>query len=238
MTIRDIIAPGLRQLRKLWLPFVAIQIAGVCIVLAYFFVPPVTHGLDAVSRVKARVGWPFAAAAMAFASAILPELFKMITGVDRRWDRKRVGFTLHNLILFAVLGVAADAFYQLMAHWFGTSKSFWIVLLKTALDQFVFSAFGSVVVLAFSFTWRKHNYRLAPTLRELSPRWYATDVMPVLVVNWAYWGPMCLLMYTLPTTITFIFGVIGAAASATLLTAIADAKVPNDPEASIARVKT
>lgn len=222
-TLRPYLEPGLVQLRRLWLPFVAIQLVGLAVVLGYFFVPAVRNACDALADAKARGGLPFVAITMSFACGLMPELFKFATGTDRRLDRERGSFTLHNIVLFAAIGILANAFYALLARWLGDGRAPAIVLAKTAVDQFVFSAMLSVPLIVGTFTLRKHGYRPGPASRELGGAWYLREVVPVLLVNWAYWWPMGLLMYTLPPKMTFVYGAIGAAASVTLLTAIAGA---------------
>ena len=228
MTLRPYVEPGLRQLRRLWLPFVMIQLVGLAIVLSYFFVPSVAHAFDVLARVKAGGGLAFSAVALAFACGVLPEIFKAVTGVDRTFDRDRLTFTLHNVVLFGLIGITSDLFYRFLGNTFGDSRAVSIVLTKTAIDQFLYSAGYSVPLICWTFTLRKYDYAIRPALRELGVSWYLTDALLGLIVNWAYWWPMGLLMYTLPPTLTFVYGAIASAASATLITAIASEKADGD----------
>ena len=226
MSVRPFIEPGLVQLRKLWVPFVAIQLVGLAIVLAYFLVPGVERGFDVLTDAKARGGVPFAAAALAFACGVLPELFKAITGVDRTVTRTRLSFLAHNVVVFALIGAVQVYFYDALARTLGDGRRPLIVVAKTAIDMLVYSPLFSVPFICFSFTLRDRGYRPGVAARELGVGWYLRDVVPVLVVNMAYWWPMGLLMYTLPAKMTFVYGAIGSAASATLLTAIASTGKP------------
>lgn len=224
--LRESVEPGLQTIRTLWKPFVAIQLFGLAIVLSYFYWPPVTSVFDRLADIKLRVGIAFAAITMPIACGVVPELFKSLTRVERGWPRSRLTFMLHSSILFCLLGVVVEFFYLWMNGWLGTSKTAGIVLAKVCIDQFGYSTFIAVPVIALSFNWRRRHYRVAPTMADLKNNWYLREVVPVLLVNWAYWIPMGTLMYTLPTKLTFIYGVIGNAASATLLTAIAGRKQP------------
>lgn len=226
--LRQSIEPGLQTLRALWKPFVAIQLFGLAIVLSYFYWSPVTALFDRIADLKLRVGIAFAAISMPIACGLLPELFKTITRVAVGWPRSRLTFMLHNALLFIVLGVVVEYFYIWMNGWLGTSTSVRIVLTKVCIDQFLYSTIAAVPAITLSFHWRNHGYRIGEALRDLDRGWFLREVVPVLLVNWAYWIPMGTLMYTLPTKLTFIYGVIGNAASATLLTAIAGRK-QNEP---------
>lgn len=208
----------------LWKPFVSIQFLGLAIVLSYFYWSPVTALFDRIAELKDRVGIAFAAISMPIACGLLPELFKTLTRVEHGWSKSRLTFMLHNALLFVVLGITVEFFYIWMNGWLGTSKSVGIVMSKVFIDQFFYSTLIAVPAITFSFNWRNRGYRLGPALRDLNGSWILREVVPVLLVNWAYWVPMGTLMYTLPTKLTFIYGVIGNAASATLLTAIAGRK--------------
>lgn len=228
--LRESVEPGLQTLRSLWKPFVAIQAFGLAIVLSYFYWGPITALFDQIADLKTRVGIAFAAISMPIACGLLPELFKTITGVERGWPRSRLTFMLHNALLFVVLGVVVEYFYIGLNAWLGTSKSVGTVLTKVCIDQFFYSTLFAVPAIAISFSWRNHGYNLRATTRQINTGWYLREAVPVLLVNWAYWIPMGTLMYTLPPKLTFIYGVIGNAASATLLCAIAGRKQPAPAE--------
>lgn len=234
--LRESIEPGLQTVRSLWKPFVAIQAFGLAIVLSYFYWPPVTALFDRIADLKISVGIAFAAISMPIACGLLPELFKSLTGVERGWPRSRVTFMLHNALLFVVLGVVVEYFYMGLNAWLGTSKSVGTVVTKVAIDQFFYSTLIAVPAIAFSFNWRNRNYNLGKALGDVDANWPLREVVPVLLVNWAYWIPMGTLMYTLPPKLTFIYGVIGNAASATLLTAIAGRKQKTLENTSVAPV--
>ena len=226
--LRPYVEPGLRQLRRLWVPFVTIQCLGLALVVAYFSVPGVERFFGRIADVKDRGGVPFNAAALAIACGVLPELFKSLTGVDRTVDRHRLTFLLHNVVVFAIIGSVQGIFYDGLAAAFGDSRRIGVIVAKTAVDQFAYSTLFTVPLICFSFTVRKQAYRIGPAMRAFGWRWYLSEAVPVLIVNWAYWWPMGLLMYTLPPKMTFVYGVIGSAASATLLTAIASQTAKED----------
>lgn len=236
-TLRPFVLPALVQLRRLWMPFVAIQSLGLAAVLAFFYVPGVDRAFGRLAEWKAAGGVAFAAAALAFACGVVPEIFKAITGVDRRLTRDRLSFTLHGVVLFAVIGITADAFYSGLARTLGEGRSPGVVILKTAIDQFVWSPLVSLPIIVFSFTLRKHGYRVIAAARELGVAWYLREVVPTLVINLAYWVPMGLLMYTLPPTLVFVYSAMASAASATLITAIASSGKPRELDAAVAQVE-
>jgi hypothetical protein len=213
--------PGIEALSRLWLPFVAIQAVGLIVVLAYFYVPSFARACDATGALKARMGLLFAALTMPIAGGLMPEVFKYLTGVDRSLNRERVETTIHNMVLFSMTGVWVDLFYNWLGWQFAGVSPVISVPAKVLIDQLVYTTLIGVPIIPLSYALRANRYRPLPALRQITPAWYEREVMPVLVVCWAYWFPMCSLMYTLPTSLTFVYGMIANAAAATLLVAIA-----------------
>jgi len=217
--------PGIDALRKLWLPFVLIQACGLAVVIAYFNLEPFKRFCEMLARLKQAGGYPFAALAMGLASGVAPDVFKFITNVDRSVDQKRLRNLGFNFALFCISGVFVDAFYRLMAYAFGSTNTPTVVAAKVCTDQFVYTPLIGVAWIALAYTFREHRYQTGPTLRSLGVAWYVSRVATLLLPCWAYWIPMTTLMYSLPSTLTFVFGVCASAAAATLLIAVAERKV-------------
>jgi hypothetical protein len=218
---RRTIQPGLDAVRTLWLPFVLIQFFGLLLVLAYFYMPSVARVCDSVGELKVRSGLLFAAVTMPLACGVAPEFFKYAAGVDRSFSRLRLELMLHNMGLFLVGGICLDLFYSWLGRTFAGVEPAVAVAAKVAIDQALYTTLVGVPLIAASYTLRKVGYRPFAALRQLNADWYARDVMPVLVVCWAYWLPMTSLMYTLPPNLTFVYGLVASAASSVLLVAVA-----------------
>jgi|GEM_PF-839827 len=223
--LRAIAQPGIDAIRKLWLPFMVIQICGLLVVIAYFYVEPFKRFCEILGRVKAAGGYPFAALAMGLASGVAPEVFKFMTGVDRTINRQRLRNLTFNFLLFCVAGVPVDWFYRWLAEVFGNTNTPTVVAKKVLIDQFIYSPFVGLAIVALAYTWREHRYKVVPTLRSLGLAWFMSRVLTLLLPCWAYWFPMTTLMYSLPGSLTFVFGVCASAAAATVLIAVAERKV-------------
>ena len=222
--LRQLVQPGIDVLRRLWLPFVAVQLTGLLLVVSYFHSSTVAAWCDAAGRMKSAGGLPFSAAAMAFAAGIVPEIFKTLTGVDRAWDRNRLTTILHNLVVFAISGLTVDLLYTGLALWLGESREVRVIVTKVLIDQLGYTPFWAMPFLAFSYALRNHKYHVVRTLKSIDRGWYGREAAPVLVVCWAYWIPMVTLAYLLPPTLTFVYSLVASAASSTLLVAVASRK--------------
>lgn len=217
-------APGIAALRTLWKPFVLIQLCGLAVVVAYFNSEKTRYFCDQLAAIKLRGGWPFAAVVMGCAAGFSPEVFKLITGVDRSFTRDRAKYIAFNFAFFCMIGVLCDTFYRALAVTLGDRPNFVTVATKVLIDQLVLSPFITLPLLALAFTWRDSNFSIRTTASRLGMRWVRDRVGTLLVICWAYWFPMTILMYSLPASLTFIFGAIASSASAMVLTSVAARK--------------
>lgn len=219
--LRELFDPGLVALRRLWKPFVAIQLCGLAVVIGYFSHDGFARWCDRLGEMKASAGLLFPMIGMAIASGFVPEVFKFVTGVDRRLDTRRLEQLLYTLGVFALIGLIVNGFYNLLAWLFDGATGPAVVVGKVLIDQFIFTPFISLPFMALVFTFQRLRYRPIATIRALGLGWYRREVGPLLVVCWAYWIPMCTLMFALPVGLTFLFGMCASAASATILVAVA-----------------
>lgn len=213
--------PGVRSARRNWRAMAGLWVAGLAIVIGYYASPAVRHVCDVLADLKRRGGLPAAALVMAFCCGVLPEVAKYAFNVDRVIDRKRLRTTAFNACVYMVLGVTVDLFYELQAHLFGGATDVRTIATKIAVDQFVFTPFLSLIMLALAYTLREHRYGFMRTLGLLGPHWYVTRVIILLLPCWAFWIPMTSLMYALPPSLTFVFGAIASAAASLVLNSVA-----------------
>ena len=215
--LRTLAAPGVAAVRHHWRPFVAIQGVALLLVLLFFFVPAVTRFCGTLAEFRVAGGYAAAMFATAVAGAILPELAKAATQRGWRLDRRTLADLGFLLPVFALNGLLVDAFYRLMAGTVGSGNDWPTVLLKAAVDQLLFTPFVSLPLVAMLFTWRRLRFDARATARDLGPAWYARRVVPLLLPCWAFWGPMVLLIYSLPTALQFVLFALAMAAWSLLL---------------------
>lgn len=218
--LRELGKPSIEQLRRLWKPFVIIQLFGVAIVVAYFTWPAFARWCDSFGEFKARLGIFFAMITMPISSGIIPEIMKTVTGVDKTFTAHRFRTIGFHLFIFSIFGAMADGFYRLMAIWPGQSNDVATVVTKVVIDQFIYTPIIGVPYLALWYTFRSTGYSFSRTRRMLGKRWYMNDVATLLLPCWSFWIPMCSLMYVLPTSLTYLFSVTANAAIVTILIAV------------------
>lgn len=194
--------PGWQSLKAVWRPFLLCQLAAVGVVVLYFAVPAVAQTCAQLGEWKRAGGIWFAGIATAIAGVVLPELAQALSGDRRRPD---LGDLIFRLGFFAVNGIIVSYFYQFQGFLFGHSNAWQVIVKKMLFDQLVFTTFVMVPFVAMVFTWQAGHFRWAPLREELRNGFLFRKVVPVLLPNWAFWIPMVLCIYSLPSDLQYVF---------------------------------
>jgi hypothetical protein len=235
VSFRSWITPGITAVRRYWRPFLLLQSCALALVITYYATAAdsaVHHACRFLSDLKQTYGIFFTALTAAFAGAILPEITKLIALGERRCDRTRFFNIAFALAAFAFNGFYTDYQYRLLAWLFGNDASFLTAIKKVLADQFFCTPLVSIPYWILIYSWKNNNFRVAPTLREVSPSWYLTKVMPLLIPAWAFWIPMTTLIYLLPGELQFCMFLLVLAAWSLIMIFVANRPVTDaqDPE--------
>jgi hypothetical protein len=222
----------LAAVRRYLRPFLLLQSCALALVITYYATPPdsfVHNACRYLSDLKQTFGILFTALTAAFAGAILPEITKVLALGERRFDRARLFNIAFALAAFAFNGFYTDYQYRLLAFLFGNEASFLTAVKKVLADQFLCTPLVSIPYWILVYSWKNHNFRLRPTLREISPRWFLTKVMPLLIPAWAFWIPMTSLIYILPGELQYCMFLLVLAAWSLIMIFVANQPAA-DPE--------
>lgn len=223
-----LIRPGLNAIARYWKPFILIQCCGLAVVIGYFQSDSMRRAMDALGEWKAAGGVAATAIISIITGALVPEIAKIIALRMTTFDRARFNEIAHGALAFGLLGLIADPFYDTLASLFPPDGTVRPPLIKMAIDQFIYSPFFTLPMFAIIFTLRRHRWNLGGVCREVGVEWYLRRVVTLLVICWCYWIPMCLLMYSMPKELTFVFSMTAQAAWG-LLVLFAAANAPDAP---------
>jgi len=224
ITLKSLLAPGIAAVRKYWRPFLLLQSAAFVLVVLYYTNAQVRTICDQLSRFKLSGGLVFTAIAAAIAGALLPELAKAIVMGDRAITRKRMRDVGFAMAVFAISGVMTDLQYRGIAWLMGSDTHFYTVVRKMLFDQFVTTPLYGTPYWVVVYLLRANRYNLSATARQITPRWYAQRVLPLLIPGWCFWGPMVLLVYSLPGPLQFLMCCVALGAWSLVMIVIADAE--------------
>jgi len=191
---------GLRAARANVAPGLALQIAALALVLAYYFHPPTHAAIEAVARVHERWGFRFSVISTALFGGVIPVIYLRARASTRHQFSIRGGVAL--IAFWAYKGFEVDLWYHTQAWLIGSEPTVRTVVIKMFLDQFVYCPVLAVPVTVLIVEWIHANFCWAPVLADIGRgRWYRRRVLPVLISNFGVWVPAVCIIYALPTAL-------------------------------------
>jgi hypothetical protein len=202
LNLRQLAAPGINAVKEHWRPIVLIQACFVVFVILYFSTG-VLKGLPAtIDGFKAKVGeFPFTIVTIWIVSLLVPELAKFVTRqplTKHTWKS-----IVTRLAYFATIGFTLVFFYNWMNEVYGTSNDVLNVARKVLTDQFVYSALFSMPVAAITFLYEDSGFRFAEMVKRLKQGEFWKRYFPLMVTCLCYFGPVTVVMYSVPLALQF-----------------------------------
>ena len=174
---------------------VTLWMIATTMVLAYYLVPDVARLLKPVGEWQERSGWLAAFANCAFFCGVLPYVVYLCKGHSR--PRHPLLTAALQSIWSGSCGVACNWFFGCQSEWFGTGHDVRTLLVKTAVDQFVWTVL--VMAPATSFFHALLGRWVERSRTALSFRtclW--SDYLPNLITGWCIWIPAIFAVYAFP----------------------------------------
>lgn len=170
-------------------------LAGVS-VGAYYLLTPFREMLEPVVEWHRAWGWRAAFVSQTIFCGILPGAFLLAF----RSIRPRHPFLtiLAQALWCGVFGVCCNELFRLMAAAFGDNAHISTVLVKSALDQFVWTVAVIAPANAVFFFWLGRDFSFARVKREWPRPFFRRMVMPNLIPNWIVWIPVSLAVFSFP----------------------------------------
>ena len=204
-SLRDAFRPGILAVRRFYRVFLFFQAIAIALYFAYHHIPAVQSSCDSFAAWKKSGGIPLSAFLTAVAGTLLPELVRTVVGPDRTWDEGRLRRLGWNFIFFSFNGLMVDFFYLLQATLFGIGPSWRVVLPKISLDFFGFIPWVALPMSVSYFLWLELNWSPRRIFRAWSWSLYRDRVLPLIIPDFVYWGPILVFLYGLPLSLQVPF---------------------------------
>ena len=191
---------GLRGARANLLPGLALQVAALGLVLAYYFNAPFHALLERLSAFRAETGLGYAMVATPVFGGLLPFLYLRADPATRArhpWAHLPffMGFWLWK-------GVEVDLLYKGLAASVGAGHDLVTISIKVLIDQLAYNPLWAAPTGVLAFAWKDCGFRWRPLRADLAAgRWYARRVWPALLSTWGVWIPAVSLIYALPSSL-------------------------------------
>lgn len=234
ISLRSLLRPSLHALRIHWPQFVLFQILALALVISYFNLALMRQFCSHLSDLKQQWGLAFSALAMAASGFLLPECAKLALGSKSRTPLALYG---SSIIIFMGNGAITDLQYRLLGYCLGNDMMASTVIKKVIADQFIMTPIYGVPYWILVIAWRANHYNVRHTVSVISPRWYLSNVMPLLLPAWCFWIPMTAMIYSLPASLQFSLFALAMAAWSLIMLSVANSTPTVLPTPAIAARK-
>ncbi len=191
---------GVNAAKKTFKPALLIWAVMIGIAALYYLLPASRGIFDAITAFQNRTGVYFASIGMGLAVGVLVECVKVLTSTEKRWTRANTVNGTFNFLVFGVMGVTQYYRYAWQVEVFGAGNSFRELTAKVLFDQFIWTVLFANPYQAILYLWKNNGFVWKPVFELMSPfrTFWGTQMLPVLISNWAFWIPMAYLVYFFP----------------------------------------
>ena len=194
--IRESLRIGLASAWANFVPMVVLWMMAAALVGAYYLVDPFREMLEPVSDLHRQWGWKSAFASQAVFCGLLPGLFQLtIRGIRPRSPYRTI---LAETLWCGIFGIAVNVLFVRLAQTVGNDANWTTLLLKTLVDQFVWTLLVVAPANAVFYYWVGRDFSIIRLRREWPSDFLAKVLLPNLVANWCVWIPACLAVFAFP----------------------------------------
>lgn len=170
-------------------------------IAALYYLAPASQWLfAALVEFQNRTGFWFPSIGMGLSVGILVEVVKVTISESKKWTRENTGNAIFNFIIWSVMGFTQYYRYAWQVEVFGAGNSFMELVTKVAFDQFVWTVLLANPYQAILYLWKNNHYSWKSVMNIARPfrTFWGTQMLPMLISNWAFWIPMAFLIYFFP----------------------------------------
>ena len=194
--IRAAVRIGLASARANVVPMVVLWVMAGVLVGAYYLLDPFREMLEPVAEWHRAWGWRSAFVSQAIFCGVLPGFF-LLAFRSIRPPRPLLTILVQTLWC-GFFGVWCNELFRLMAQAFGDEACVSTVLLKAAIDQFVWTVLVIAPANAVFFFWLGRDFSFVRVKRDWPRPFFRRMVLPNLLPNWIVWIPVSLAVFVFP----------------------------------------
>lgn len=177
-------------------PMLALWCAAAGMSIAYLAVPTFATCLEPVRLFQQAHGWLAAGAGRIVFCGLIPGVFLALVPALR--PRRLLATLTAQVVWCAFWGIVCDAVFRLQNAFVGADHALDTVLVKTAIDQFVFTPLVIAPANAVFFFYLARDFSLTRVRAEWPHRFWRDLVAPNLIANWCVWIPVQAAVFLFP----------------------------------------
>ncbi len=212
-SLLPLLQPGINAAKKNAVTILFIQFCCLILVVSYYQFEAVRVWADQVGVLKKNGGLVAAFVSCFIAGGFFPEIAKFCVRKSPKYDRAQITSVLWTAVVYGYIGVTVDIFYNLQATLFGSGVDVVTLAKKMAFDILVFAPLFSIPTSVMLFTFGYDGFkREFWTKKAFTKKYLMNAVLPAMPMGWAFWIPVLLCLYSLPTSLQFPFAMLAEAA--------------------------
>ena len=178
-------------------PTVVLWTFAFCLVLVYYFIPNVSACFERVRGWQEAFGWKAVVVSRILFNGLIPGVFLLAVREIR--PRRPYATIFAQAVFGCVFGLFCDAFFRFQSAWFGSGTELPTLVLKTLVDQFVWTVLIIAPVNAVFFFWVARDFSFQRVRLEWpKPGFVPELVLPNLIPNWFVGIPAIFATYAFP----------------------------------------
>lgn len=189
-------ANSVAGLRANLLPGIILQVVGLAVVLAYYFLDSARGLFVGIAGLKQSFGYVYSGVATAIFGGLIPFLVLYFAGRVPRGHA--VAWGMFFVFYWAWRGMEVDAIYRLQDYLFGNALNWQTVATKVAVDQFIYCPLWSAPITAIFYGWKDGGFSWRAFHAQFNRRLFAFEIPSVLLAIWIVWIPATAIIYSLP----------------------------------------
>lgn len=211
---------GIRAAKRTFKPGMVIWALMASIAALYYLAPWSHRAFASLVALQNATGVLFPSLGMGLSVGILVELVKVACSPDKRWTRGNSRDAIFNFAVFGVMGITHYYRFAFQNDVFGADNSFSTLAAKVAFDQFIWTVLIANPYQSVLFLWKNRGFSWHAVRRSMTPvhAFWGTQMLPVLIANWAFWIPMAFLVYYFPADLQLPLSILAVTAWVMLLT--------------------
>lgn len=192
---------GIMAAKRTFKPALLVWAVMAAIAALYYLVPASHVGFGWLVAIQKSMGIWFPSLGMGLSVGIIVEAVKVLSSKSRRWTRENSITALFNFAVFGIMGLTQHYRYAFQNDVFGSGHSFQELASKVAFDQFIWTVIFANPYQAVCYLWKNNSFSWRAVHRHMFPfrSFWGTQMLPVLITNWAFWIPMAFIIYYFPS---------------------------------------
>jgi hypothetical protein len=186
--VREAVRQNLRPGLVLWS-------AALAVLALYYGSEAGRAALESWMQLKVRFGALYSFVAGGIFAGLLPRVVMRATGVHRGpfWPEAVFG-----ALFWGYKAVEVDFFYRLQSRMFGDGTDLGTIVVKSAVDQGVYSALWAVPTITIVYACKDAGWQPARIRERLDRQFFRLELPSVLIGNAMVWTPTVMMVYLLP----------------------------------------